>query len=364
VGARAAHELADQLAGPDVRLVVAFADSRLDDVGAFARELQRRIDAPVIGCTASAVIGVADSDQPTSSAMALCGDWLRVGIGVASELAKSPIVRSRDAVRRAAASLRLEPDALDPVDHVAFTLIDGTSGHEDGFCIGSAAAMPQIKVVGGVASSDTDGHTGARVFAFGEALADSGIVAVLETKRRWEAFTSQHVVPTALKTVVTAVGGDRTIVELDGKPAAKRLRELLGSIGIELHAPRPTSFTFARYVDGVPYVRVIRAIDGDSIVVATAVEPGHVLHVMRTGDLIGTTRADLAAVDKRIGGISALLGWSCMARHWEADANGLAAPLARVYGERTTCGFRCYGEQTGMLLVNYTLAGLAIGAPL
>jgi hypothetical protein len=250
------------------------------------------------------------------------------------------------------------------VRHVAFTLIDGTSRHEDGMCIGSAAAMPQIKVVGGVASTDTDGHRDARVFAFGEPMADAGIVTVLETKRRWEAFTSQHVVPTELKVVVTAVGGDREIVELDGKPAAQRLRELLGSIGIELDAPRPTRFTFARYVDGVPYVRIIRAIEGDAIHVATSVEPGHVMHVMRTGDLVGTTRADLAAVDKRIGGISALLAWSCMARHWEAEVSNLAEPLARVYAERRTCGFRSFGEQSGMLLVNYTLAGLAFGAPL
>jgi hypothetical protein len=363
-GAAVAGELADQLAGPDVRLVVAFADAQVDDIAAFARELQRRIDAPVIGCTANAVVGFAETAQPTSTAMALCGDWLRVGIGVASELSKSPIVRSRDAVRRAAAALRLEPDALDPVRHVAFTLIDGTSRREDSFCIGSAAAMPQIKVVGGVASSDNDGHCDARVFAFGEPMADAGIITVLETKRRWEAFTSQHVVPTELKVVVTAVGGDREIVELDGKPAARRLHELLESIGIELGAPRPTRFTFARYVDGVPYVRIIRAIEGSAIHVATSVEPGHVMHVMRTGDLVGTTRADLAAVDKRIGGISALLAWSCMARHREAEASGLVEPLARVYAERQICGFRSFGEQSGMLLVSYTLAGLAFGAPL
>ena len=200
------------------------------------------------------------------------------------------------------------------------------------------------------------------MFAFGEAIADAGIVVLLETRRR---IRGVHLA--ARRADRGEVGGDRgadrVIAELDGRPAGQRLRELLEPIGIELHAPRPTRYTFARYVDGVPYVRVIRFIEGDAIALAAPVEPGHVMHVMRTGNLVGTTRADFAAVDRRIGGISALLAWSCMARHWEADASGLVGERG-VYAERPTCGFRSYGEQTGMLLVNYTLAALAIGAPL
>jgi len=362
-GQRVAAELAEQLASPGLRLVIAFVDSRIDDLGAFARELQARVDAPVVGCTAGAVVGVADqADAPTSTAMGFYGDWLRAGIGVATELGSSPIVRSRDAIRRAASSLRVEPDALDPISHVAFTLVDGTSGHEDAFCIGSAAAVPQIKVVGGVASIRRPNARGARVFALGDALDDAGIAVVIETKRRFEAFTSQHLVPTNVKAVVTAVSG-RSITELDGRPAPQRLRELLEPLGIELHAPYPTTYTFARYVDGVPYVRVLMGIDDDAITLGTPVETGHVMHVMRTGDLVGTTRADLAAVDKRIGGIDAMLAWSCTARHREAEACGLVAELDAAYSERPTCGFRSFGEQTGMLLVTYTLAGLAFGAP-
>ena len=362
-GQRVAAELAEQLASPGLRLVIAFADSRIDDLEAFARELQARVDAPVVGCTASAVLGVLDHlDVPVSTAIGCYGDWLRAGIGVATELAKSPIVRSRDAIRRAAASLRVEPEELDPTSHVGFTLVDGTSNHEDGFCIGSAAAVPQIKVVGGVASLQRPNERGARVFALGEAFDDAGVVVVLESKRRFEAFTSQHVVPTDVKTVVTAVS-DRMITELDGRPAVPRLRELLEPLGIALQAPRPTSYTFARYVDGVPYVRVILGIEDDAIALATSVDAGHVMHVMRTGDLVGTTQADLAAVDMRVGGIEALLGWSCLARHREAEAAGLEPALAAAYAERPICGFRSFGEQTGMLLVNYTFAGLAFGAP-
>jgi len=103
-------------------------------------------------------------------------------------------------------------------------------------------------------------------------------------------------------------------------------------------------------------------IDGEHLHLACAVEPGHVLRVMRPGDLIGTTKRDLAlAADKVGGSIAALLAFSCLGRHWEAQSRHLDAELARTYAAYATVGFQSFGEQSGMLLVNHTLTGLAIG---
>jgi hypothetical protein len=82
---------------------------------------------------------------------------------------------------------------------------------------------------------------------------------------------------------------------------------------------------------------------------------------MRPGDLIAQTRNDLAATAERVGQISALLAFSCIGRHWEAAARGIEKPLAQAYAAYPTIGFQSFGEQTGMLLVNHTLTGLAIG---
>jgi hypothetical protein len=344
-----------------LRLVVVFADWRLD-AAVLARELQRGFGTtPTIGCTASGVIGAQVSDAaPAAVALGLYGDWVRVGIGVAAELSKSPIVRSRDAIERAAAALGKRTQALDPARHVAFTLFDGTSGHEDAFCIGSAAAAPQIRFVGGAASTEIDPNLRASIWANGDALSDAGLVVVLETERRFEAITSQHLVATDVKTVVTAASA-RTIDELDGVPAARRLRELLERIEETIDPARPAGMSFARFVDGVAYVRSITKIDGDRIQLASAVEPGHVLRLMRPGDLIERTRVDLAAAAQRIGDTQALIAFSCLGRHWEATARGIDAQLAGVYAEFPTVGFQSFGEQTGMLLVNHTLTALAIG---
>jgi hypothetical protein len=105
-------------------------------------------------------------------------------------------------------------------------------------------------------------------------------------------------------------------------------------------------------------------IEGNLILGACGVASCHVLRLMRPGDLIGKTEQDLANVRDRIGGeISALLAFSCIGRHWEAASRGLEQSLAATYAEYPAIGFQSHGEQTGMLLVNHTLTGLAIGTP-
>lgn len=353
-----ARELIDQLRGDDLRLVVVFADWRID-AATLARTLQQALPAPVVGCT---TIGVISARTPiaTAAALGLYGDWLRVGIGVANELTRSALVHGRDAVHRAAAALGTSAEKLDSARHVAFTLVDGSCGHEEAFCIGSAATAPQIRMVGGSAATE-HGATDRRpyVWANGEALTDAGIVVLLDSRLPFEAVTSQHLSPTPMKTVVTAASA-RTIHELDGKPAADRLRELVGRLGDE---SRPSECAFARFIDGVPYVRSMTCIEGSDIHLACAVEVGHVLRIMVPGDLIAQTAADLATTRDHLGGeLLALLAFSCIGRHWHALARGLEDELARTYAAYPTTGFQSFGEQTGMLLVNCTLTALAIGA--
>lgn len=361
--ASAARELVSQLGGGDAVLVVAFADWRLDAAG-FASELQRGFGpTPTVGCTGHGVIGSTAIHQPTAVATAFYGKWLRVGLGVAQDLPQSAVVRSREAVSRATAALGTTPEALDPKRHVAFTLVDGTSGYDDAFCIGSAAAAPQVRFVGGSASTAFGGTTRAFVWANGEALTDAGVVCVLETARRFEAITSQHMVATKVRTVVTGSSG-RIIDELDGIPAAQRLRKLVGLLGGTLEEPQPTSFTLARFVDGAPYIRSITRIEGDRIHLATSVDAGDVLYLMQPGDLIGRTNGDLLKASGRLGKMEALIAFCCVGRHLEATTAGQEAAFMNVYTNYPTTGFLSFGEQTGMVLVNHTLTALAFGGRL
>jgi len=357
-----ARELVEGLRGRDLRVAFVFADWRYDPY-VIARETQRALSpATVVGATAVGVIANgAPREGMCAVGLGLYGDWVHVGVGVAPDLSKSALTRSRDAVHRAATAIGRSSNGLDATRHVAITLLDGASGHEESFCIGSAAAAPQIRFVGGCGSVPADADQKPLIWVHGEVMAESGVVVLLESELPFQALTSQHLMPTEVKTVVTGASG-RVVDELDGMPAVTRLRQLVRGVGDELAVPRPTC-SFARYVDGVPYVRSISHVEDERIHLACAVEPGHVLRIMRPGDLIGTTTRDLANVAERLGGtLGALLVFSCMGRHWEATTKNLDRELAGAYGHYGAVGCQSFGEQSGMLLVNHTLMGLAIGS--
>ncbi|NVB81534.1 MAG: hypothetical protein HOV81_24280 [Kofleriaceae bacterium] len=355
------RDLAGALRGDGLRLAIVFADWRID-AATLARGIQQALPAPVVGCTTVGVIG-GSGPAPTAAAIGFYGDWLRAGIGIATELPKSALARSRDAVHRASAALGTTAEALQSSRHVAITLVDGSCGHEEAFCIASAATAPQIRMVGGSAATEMGSPRRAFVWANGELLADAGVVVLLESKVPFEAVTSQHMVSTETKTVVTSASG-RIIDELDGRPAAERLREMIANLGGRLDESRPSEYSFARFVDSVPYLRSMVRIEETRIHLACAVEDGHVLRLMKPGDLIGKTQKDIETASARLGGqLSAFIAFSCIARHWEATAQGLERELAATYAKFPTIGFQSFGEQTGMLLVNHTLTGLAIGVP-
>ncbi|HRC55538.1 MAG TPA: hypothetical protein PKU97_06400, partial [Kofleriaceae bacterium] len=89
--------------------------------------------------------------------------------------------------------------------------------------------------------------------------------------------------------------------------------------------------------------------------------PHQVLRVMSPGDLVGSTMQDLSTVAEALGGIELLLAFSCISRRRDAAIRNRQAELAATYGRYPVAGFDSHGEQYGMVLVNHTLSGLAIG---
>jgi hypothetical protein len=172
--------------------------------------------------------------------------------------------------------------------------------------------------------------------------------------------------PTPLRVVVTgADASGRLIHELDGLPAAERWRELVASLGV---APPITSataarFPFATYIGERPYVRSIVDVGATSLRVAAAVDEGSVLRIMQAGDLVASTRAALAGARARLGPPSAVIAFSCIARHTEADDRGAGARLDELYASVPLIGFHSFGEQIGPLLVNHTLCALVLASP-
>jgi len=375
--ARAARRLAEALGCPgtdasigwDVcggrpSLVVVFASHALDP-DAVALAIDRELaGTPWIGCTSCGEIGEGGDHVGTIAAIAIGSPRLRVGLGLATDLARSALRSSRDAVADAAEALGRAPEQLQPSRHAAIALVDGRSGFEESFCLGSAATAPQIHFVGGSASDNFEDPPRARVFHGGRAHAGAGVVAIIETDLPFAVIESEHMIPTSDRVVVTSADPERRRVsEIDGQPAVRRYAQLIAAHGGgALDAVLASSFPFAMYVGGRPYVRSVAEIDGDELVFASAVDPGTILRLMRPGDLVGSTRHALATAASEVGGdLRAVIAFSCLGRHREALTSGARGELGTIYDAAPLVGFHSLGEQKGPLLVNHTLTGLAIG---
>ena len=362
-----ARSLRDQIAALGVAqptLVVAFASCQLDPDAMAAALSAAFAPAPVIGCTSHGEIAGGGDRQGAAVVLAIASPRLRVAPALAPDLRRSVLRSSRAAVVDAAAQLGATTEQLDPRRHVALTLVDGRSGVEESFCLATAATAPHIRFVGGSASDDFGPEARTRVFLGGRAHADAGVVALVESDLPFAVIESEHMIPSQVRTVVTAADPERRrVLELDGFPAPRRYRQLVERLGGgEVDDVVASSFPFATYIAGRPYVRSVVKVEDDALVVAAAIDPGTVLRVMRPGDLVGTTAAALEAAAAEVGGsLSAVIAFSCLGRHREALTRGERAALAAAYDRAPLIGFHSFGEQVGALLVNHTLTGLAFG---
>lgn len=368
--AAVAAALAEQLAGCDASLVLAFVYHRLS-LGTIGGALERATGAPCIISATTGLISDADPElratdtpgsavgEPGALAIAFSRQWSRFGVGIAKDLAHSTAASARGATHQASAALGLPPAMLEADRHVAISLFDGRCGNEEAFCVGSAGAAPQVKFVGGIGWAEP-GRPNLSVG--GSELVGAGAVLMLESARPFRTVNSIHVQPSEIRCVVTASHG-RRILELDGYPAVSRYRKLLAGLGapelpFDALVPR---YPLAMYMRGTPYIRSIRAAHGEVLELTSAISSGQILRVMRAGDLIGSTVADLAVAADALSGIDLMLAFSCVSRRRDAMTRGLMPDLASAYGRYPVAGFDSHGEQAGMVLVNHTLSGLAIG---
>jgi hypothetical protein len=360
----AARRLAEELGEPAMLLV--FASYQVP-TRALATALAGRFPrTKVVGCTSSGEIGGDGGvSEGSIAALAFYAPAVKAGVGIARELRGQSLTASRDAVTDAAVALRRTPRELDPHRHVAITLFDGRSSLAEGFCLATAATAPQIQFVGGACSDLIGGEPRTRTFVGEQVIESGGVVAILETDAPFHVIAWEHLVPTPVKVVVTGADPDqRLLTELDGRPALERYRELVeGQGGTITDTQSAAVFPFARYVEGKAYVRSVYDLEGPALRMASAVETGQILRLMRTGDLVGSTARELERADSLVNGMCALVAFSCVARHFEAARFGHVDGLAALYRRFPVVGFHTFGEQLGATLVNHTLTGLALGTP-
>jgi len=363
----AARELADQIGNAEAAFALVFTSCAYDP-DKIALELTRALaPVPVFGCTSIGEIGAKGFGRGGIVGLTMAANKLRVGVGCVANISKGALSAGHQAVNDAIRGMGATPEDLATARHVALCLVDWRSQSEELFIAGAGATSPGLSIIGGSASDDAPfapeagGHE-SRILCHGEAIADCGLILLLETDVPFKVIATEHMVAKQGRVVVTKTDpANRLVHELDGRPALERYKEIMGA-GDEMDSPLAGTMPFGYYVEGRPYVRSVMAVEGNSLRFACGVDRGTVLVPMEPGEMIPATEAALAEAQADLGGeMSALIAFSCYGRFLETERDGLTQAVGDVLSKYPVVGFNTFGEQINTLHVNHTLTGLAFG---
>jgi hypothetical protein len=153
---------------------------------------------------------------------------------------------------------------------------------------------------------------------------------------------------------------NRTIIEFDHCPAIEAYAEAIGQTKEE------AGNFFMQYpvglmIGGEPFVRSPQQTKDDSIVFYCSVKEDMQLNVLEAQNMIPDTAEAIAAKEKSMNGIQALVVFSCILRTLQLENEGLTEAYGKVF-ELPTVGFSTYGESM-IGHMNQTATMLAFGRP-
>jgi hypothetical protein len=341
----AANELREQLAAVAPTLVLYFASPCFEPTELAAAMSSAFAPAVTIGCTTAGEIISGAMLKRSVVAMALGSETVsEVAVEIAPGL-RSGIRGVQAALdglsRRVGAPLR----ALDPDLYAGIVLFDGLAGAEER-AMDEIGNRTDVLFVGGSAGDDL-AFARTHVLACGEAHTDAALLAVVKAPRGFGILKTQSFEPESRTLVATRVREDeRTLVELDGRPASEAYAEALGVPVGEL-AGQMGSQPLGVMVGDDPFVRSPQRVIGNTIKMYCSVREGTELRVLKSTDIVTHTRNALSAKRRELGGgagISACITFNCILRALELEKRGELDLYGRLFSDMPTIGFNTYGE--------------------
>jgi hypothetical protein len=232
---------------------------------------------------------------------------------------------------------------MDPSRYVGILLTDGLNGAEEKL-METLGDKTNVLFIGGSAGDDLKFES-THVYANGKAYTDAAVLALLKPGMSFDFIKTQSVRDLGVELVVTRANSSRReVVELNNIPASTAYAKALGVSINELTGYFPTN-PLGLIIDGDPYVRSPRGIEGDSVFFHCSSVEGMTLSLLETANMIEDTRMDLTAAGDRLGGISGLIVFNCAHRALELANKHLSGEYGEVFADIPTIGFNSYGEQ-------------------
>ena len=354
----AVAEVATQLSSEKPKLVVYFASSVYPPPELASAMDKAFAGAAVLGCTTAGEIASGRMLKNSLVAMAL-------GADIVEDIAVEVIKNVRDghgteeAVQALAAHFNQKPLELDPTEYVGLVLFDGLSGAEE-MINDKIGDVTNVFFVGGAAGDDLN-FSKTHVFVQGQALSNVAVLALIKAAVPFNIIKTQSFIPTGKKFKVTeALESQRTIVKMDGEPAAEVYARAVGR-KVEEIGEEFMRYPLGLMAGGEPFIRSPQRVQEDKIVFYCAVKEGMVLELMEAQDMIPDTEAAIKAADQELGGIQALIVFNCILRTLQLENEGKTEFFGKIFAGDPTVGFSTYGESY-IGHINQTATMLAFGS--
>lgn len=356
----AVAELGEQVAQPDLALLLFFCSSNYD-LDALADEMNRRFaGVPVVGCTTAGEIGPAGYLNHSLVGVGFSAQAFTAETGRIDALSTFDIAAGRAFAEGVLDRLEVRREGGNAF---GFLLIDGLSLREEPVTHALQDGLGAVPMFGGSAGDDLKFQR-TWIFHEGRFHTDSALLLLLATPLPFRILRSQHFVADGERLVVTEVDAPQRIVrEINGRPAVQEYARLVGVAPEKLTPEHYASWPVVVMIDGTDFVRSIQHANADgSLTFYCAIDEGVVLRVAHGVDLLARMEAELVDAERELGGIEGMLVCDCILRNLEISRNGKKAAAGELFQRFNALGFSTYGEQLGGVHINQTLTGIAIGS--
>ena len=355
----AAADLVAKLRDQDPSAIVFFCGPRHDGV-LLCRELMLAFPrAQVIGCTTAGEFTGEISRLDSVSLLALGARKVRRAAAAIAHFERGVERGILAATNEIEKKLEVNLRSVDPTRYVGVVLLEGLRMKEEAANDALGNAAPLVSFVG-ASAGDNGEFKATRVFCNGEASEDGAALLLVDAAVPFVVGKTCSFEPKSKALTVTRADVvNRILYELDGRPVLQAYAELVGRTPEQLDAAVFMTHPLGLVIDGQPWIRSPQRVlpDGGLKLYCQVLE-GAQVHVMRSRDLLGETRAEIARIKQRLGGeASGGLAFNCILRRLELDAGKLHGPFVDSFEGLEVAGFHTYGE-SWLGHINQTLTGL------
>lgn len=302
--------------------------------------------AQVVGCTTAGEFVEREGSVGGVAAMALPANTVRAAYGVVAHFERGVEPAILDAAKKLGRMAGAELKSLDPTRWVGVLLADGMGMKEEQINDALGVAAPQLVFVGGSAGDDL-AFKQTHIFHNGESSTDGVVLLLLDMAVPFTFAKTCSFEPTNHRfTITRADVANRTVYELNGKPATEVYAKACGTTPDKLGSEVFMSHPVGMMLDGDPWIRSPYQVTEDGgLKFFCRITEGSEVHLMNSTDLVGETRQAMARAEEEVGGHAAgALAFNCILRRLELDATKAHDKFLQAFGGVPTLGFHTYGE--------------------